>query len=67
MHFAITINKSQDQSLKTIGVDLQTSTFTYNQLYIISSQVISAQRVTILLFENGDGKKNSIVYLMVLL
>ena len=30
--FAMTINKSQGQSLKTVGVDLQTSAFTHDQL-----------------------------------
>ena len=31
--FAMTVNKSQGQSLKTVGVDLRTSAFTHGQLY----------------------------------
>ena len=65
--FAMTVNKSQGQSLKTVGVDLQTSAFTNGQLYVALSRVTSAQGVTVLLSENGDGKTNNVVYPEVLL
>ena len=65
--FAMTVNKSQGQSLKTVGVDLRTSAFTHGQLYVALSQVTSAQRVTVLFSENGDGKANNVVYPEVLL
>lgn len=65
--FAMTVNQLQGQSLKTVGVDLQTSAFTYGQFYVALSRVTSAQRVTILLSENGDGKTNNVVYPEVLL
>ena len=53
--------------LKTIGVDLQISAFTYSQLYIAISHIITLQGITILLAENSDGKTNNVVYLEVLL
>ena len=65
--FAMTVNKSQGQSLKTMGVDLRTSAFTPGQLYVALSRVTSAQGVTVLLSENGGGKTNNIVYPEVLL
>lgn len=37
--FAITVNKSQGQSLKTVRVDFQTSAFTHGQLYVALSRV----------------------------
>ena len=65
--FAMTVNKSQGQSLKTVGVDLRTSAFTHGQLYIALSRVASAQGVTVLLSKNVDGKSNNVVYPEVLL
>ena len=65
--FVITVNKSQGQSLKTVGVYLRTSTFTHGQLYVALSRVTSAQGVTVLLYENSDGKTNNVVYPEVLL
>ena len=61
--FAMTVNKSRGQSLKTVGVDLRTSAFTHGQLYVALSRVTSAQGV---LSEN-DGKTNNLVYPEVLL
>lgn len=62
----MTIYKSQDQFLKTVGVDLWTSAFIHGQLYVALSQVTSAQGVTVLLSENGNGKTNNTVYPKVL-
>ena len=62
LYFTMTVNKSQGQSVKTIGVDLQTSAFTYSQIYVALSQVTSAQGVTVLLSENGYGKTNNVDY-----
>lgn len=42
LYFAMTVNKLQSQSLRTIEVDLQTSGFIYGQLYVVLSQVTSA-------------------------
>lgn len=50
-----------------MGLDLQISAFTHDQLYITLSRVTSAQRVTILFSENGDKKTNNVVYSKILL
>lgn len=60
----MTLNKLQGQPLKTVGVDLQTSAFTYGQLYVALSRVTRTQGVTVLLSENSD---NNVVYPVVLL
>lgn len=65
--FAMTVNKSQGQSLKTVGVDLRTSAFTHGQLYVALSRVTTLQGITILMAENSDGKTNNVIYLEVLL
>ena len=63
----MTVNKSPGQSLKTVGVDLRTSAFIYDQFYVTLLRVTSAQKVTVLLSEDGNGKTNNVVYLEVLL
>lgn len=60
--FAMTFNKSQGQSLKTLGIDLPTSAFIHDQFYVALSQVTSTQQVTFLLVKNSDGKTNNIPY-----
>lgn len=62
LYFAITVNKSQSQFLKTVEVDLQIFVFIYRQLYVTLSQIIGAQGVIVLLFQNVDGKTNNKVY-----
>jgi len=37
--FAISVNKSQSQSLQPVGIDLSTCTFTHGQLYVALSRV----------------------------
>ena len=46
--FAMTINKSQGQSVKYVGVDLRTPVFTHGQLYVAMSRCTSASNVKIL-------------------
>lgn len=65
--FAMTVNKSQSQSLRTVGVDHQTSAFIHGQLYVALSYVTTLQGITILTVENSDGKTNNVVYPEVLL
>lgn len=65
--FVIIVNKAQDQSLNTIGVDLRSSAFTHDQLYVTLSRVTNVIRLTILLTERGDEKTENIVYPEVLL
>lgn len=47
-------------------VNLQTSAFTYGQLYVVLSQVTSIQKITVLLSKNDDEKTNNVVYLKIL-
>ena len=57
--FAMTINKSQGQSFKTIGVDLQDQVFTHGQFYVAMSRVTDVNNISILRVpdENGQGEK----------
>ena len=43
--FAMTINKSQGQSVAHVGLDLRNSVFTYGQFYVAISQVTSVLRL----------------------
>ncbi|EIE76322.1 hypothetical protein RO3G_01026 [Rhizopus delemar RA 99-880] len=54
--FAMTINKSQGQSLKIVGVDLCLPVFTHGQLYVALSRVTSISGLSVSL----DKKKNDI-------
>ena len=60
--FAMTVNKSQGQSLKTVGVDFRIFAFTHGQLYVALSRVNTLQRMIILMAENSNGKINNVVY-----
>jgi ATP-dependent DNA helicase PIF1 len=57
--FAITINKSQGQSIKDIGVDLRSSCFCHGQLYVACSRVGSPKNL--LMLATGGETKN-VVY-----
>ena len=46
--FAMTINKSQGQSLKVAGIDLQNDCFGHGQLYVAISRVGSNKNLYIL-------------------
>jgi hypothetical protein len=66
--FAMTVNKSQGQSLSTVGVDLRSSAFTHGQLYVALSRVTSLNGLTLLFSEdNLQGTTDNIVYPEVLL
>jgi len=65
--FAMTVNKSQTQSLKQVGVDLCTDAFTHGQLYVVQSRVISLDELTLLPSSNTPIVTSNIVYSEVLL
>lgn len=57
--FAMTINKSQGQTLNAVGVDLRTSCFSHGQLYVACSRVTSPDHLHILA---SEGKTSNIVF-----
>jgi ATP-dependent DNA helicase PIF1 len=58
--FAMTINKAQGQSVKIVGLDLQTPTFSHGQLYVALSRCTSRERIKVLL--PGGTKTTNVVY-----
>ncbi|CAG8752482.1 25946_t:CDS:2, partial [Gigaspora margarita] len=60
--FAMTINKSQGQSVKHVGLDLRTLVFSHGQLYVALSHCTSLRNIKILLSPNSNYTLN-IVYL----
>jgi hypothetical protein len=61
--FAITINKSQGQSIKYCGVDLRSPCFSHGQFYVACSRVGSPRNLYILA---PGGETKNIVYRQVL-
>jgi ATP-dependent DNA helicase PIF1 len=66
LYFAMTINKSQGQSLQTVGVDLQTAVFSHGQLYVALSRVTDVCRLTILNRPGRGRHVQNVVYSEVL-
>jgi hypothetical protein len=64
----MTINKSQGQTLKHMGLDLRTPVFTHGQFYVGVSRVTSVSNIKAIWEEEKEeaGSKN-IVYSEVLL
>jgi len=61
--FAMTINKSQGQGVKNVGLDLCTPVFSHGQLYIALSRCTSGDQIKVLLSEDmQDRKTSNIVY-----
>ena len=60
LSFAMPINKSQGQSLRVVGLNLQTPSFSHGQLYFGCSRVGSAHNLFI--FSPQKGFTENIVY-----
>jgi ATP-dependent DNA helicase PIF1 len=63
--FAIIVNKTQDQSLNIINVDLRMSTFFHEQLYVTLSRMTNVSRLCVFLSQNKKTK--NIIYSKILL
>ena len=66
--FSMTINKSQGQSVKFVGLDLRSPAFTHGQFYVAVSRVTSVSNIW-MIWNEGDeeGKTQNVVYKEVLL
>ncbi|POS81626.1 hypothetical protein EPUL_006455 [Erysiphe pulchra] len=64
--FSMTINKSQGQTLKIVGVDLTTPVFAHGQLYVALSRVTDVRNLMILL-PPRTSTTNNVVYPEVLM
>lgn len=62
--FALMINKAQGQSVKYVGIDLQTPVFSHSQLYVALSQATSSHNIQVLLpeEERENRRTQNIVY-----
>lgn len=66
--FAMTINKSQGQSVRFVGLDLRTPVFSHGQLYVALSRCTSADRIKVLFDPQSQSTKTkNVVYPEVLL
>ena len=64
----MTINKSQGQSVKHVGLDLRTPVFTHGQFYVAVSRVRSWDNIKVI-WDNKEteAKTKNVVYSEVLL
>ena len=66
--FFMTINKSQGQSVKFVGLDLRSPVFTHGQFYVAVSRVTSVSNLKVIWNEEvEEGKTQNVVYKKVLL
>ena len=60
--FAMTVNKSEGQSLNQVGLDLRTPAVTHGQLYVVLSRVTSLYGLTLLPSEQTPAHTDNVVY-----
>jgi hypothetical protein len=61
--FAMTINKSQGQSVKHVGLNLQTPVFSHGQLYVALSRCTSRSQIKVLLPDECEDRRTlNVVY-----
>ena len=60
--YAMTINKSQRQSLNHVGVDLRTSVFSHGQLYVALSRVTQVFQLTLMVSDHETHHTSHIVW-----
>ena len=65
--FAITINKSQGQSVDMVGIDLRSSVFSHGQLYVALSRCTSSEGIHAIFPEGADTVTQNVVWQEVLL
>jgi hypothetical protein len=66
--FAMTINKSQGQSVTYVGLNMKAPVFTHGQFYVAISRVRSVNNIKVIWDENlGHGVTKNVVYPEVLL
>jgi len=66
--FAMTINKSQGQSVTHVGLDLRSAVFSHGQLYVALSHCTSGERIKVLFPEGSQASSTlNVVYPEVLL
>jgi hypothetical protein len=66
--FSMTINKSQGQSVKFVGLDLRSPAFTHGQFYVAVSRVTSASNLKMIWTEGvREATTQNVVYSEVLL
>jgi len=57
--FAMTINKSQGQSVEHVGINLQTSVFSHKQLYVVFSRCTLPLNISVLLVRRKESSNYS--------
>ena len=65
--YAMTINKSQGQSVQHVGIDLRNPVFSHGQLYVALSRCTSFDCISVLLPDCSVDSTTNIVYPEVLI